>query len=70
MLDRPITPVFERHRKIWALSWDFLGGTRSWSDAVKAFNAAKRAANKEEAEAKDAADLAATIPGGTPRVEE
>ncbi len=43
---RPVSPITQKHRDAWKNSWDFLGGTRSWDEALKRHNAAKKAERK------------------------
>lgn len=43
---RPVTPIAEKHREMWKNCWDFLGGNRSWDEALKRHNAAKKAERK------------------------
>lgn len=67
MSDRPITAVAEKHKNSWkACTWDFLGGTKSWDEALKRFNAAKRAERKTAlTKEEEAQKLMEETPGGT-----
>ena len=59
--DRPITPIKQKHIDTWKKCWDFLGGSKSWSEALARHNAERKAAAKKEAEA-EAEAVAVEVP--------